>query len=183
MKIIVGLGNIGQKYITTRHNAGFLALDELVHQIESTGQKIEWKEESKLNAFTTRIPFNDEILFLVKPNTMMNLSGLAVSKVLNFFKETIDNLIVIYDDIDLPVGKIRYRDKGSAGSHNGMRSIIQELGSQDFKRIRIGIESRGVHAPAEQEISSFVLSNFNEKEYPEIKSGIKQSIEELKNLL
>ena len=183
MKIIVGLGNIGGKYITTRHNAGFLALDELVNQIEEKGHKIQWKEESKLKAYTARIPYKEEILFLVKPTTMMNLSGLSVSKILNFFKEPIENLIVIYDDIDLPVGKIRYRDKGSAGSHNGMKSIIQELGSQEFKRIRIGIESRGTHTPTQQDISSFVLSNFNEKEFPEIKNGIKLSIEELKKIL
>ncbi len=183
MKIIIGLGNIGEKYLTTRHNAGFLVLDEFVRQLEEGGTPVKWKEDSKLKAITTKISYKDEILFLAKPTTMMNLSGQATSKILNFFKEPLENLIVVFDDIDLPLGKIRTREKGSAGTHNGMRSIIQELGSQEFKRIRIGIESRGELTPEQQGISSFVLTNFTEKEYPIIKTGLEEAVEELKKTL
>ncbi len=183
MKIIIGLGNIGEKYLTTRHNAGFLVLDEFVRQLEEGGTPVKWKEDSKLKAITTKISYKDEILFLAKPTTMMNLSGQATSKILNFFKEPLENLIVVFDDIDLPLGKIRKREKGSAGTHNGMRSIIQELGSQEFKRIRIGIESRGELTPEQQGISSFVLTNFTEKEYPIIKTGLEEAVEELKKTL
>ena len=181
MKIIIGLGNIGGKYLTTRHNVGFLVLDEFVKQIEDNGSTIKWKEDSKLKAITAKVPYDNEIYFLAKPTTMMNLSGEAVSKILNFFKEPLDNLTVVYDDIDLPLGTVRIREKGSAGSHNGMKSIIQELGSQEFKRIRVGIESRGELTPAQQDISSFVLTNFTEKEYPGIKKSIKEAVDELKN--
>ena len=183
MKIIVGLGNIGGKYLTTRHNAGFLALDEFVKQLEEEGTPVKWKEDSKLKAVTAKIPYGNEIILLAKPTTMMNLSGQATSKILNFFKEPLENLIVVFDDIDLPLGKIRTREKGSAGTHNGMRSIIQELGSQEFKRIRIGIESRGELTPEQQGISSFVLTNFTEKEYPIIKTGLEEAVEELKKTL
>ena len=184
MKIIVGLGNIGEKYVLTRHNCGFLALDEFVRQIEeSEGIQIKWKEEEKLKAITTKIPYKGQILFLIKPNTLMNNSGQSVSRILNFFKEPLENLIVIYDDIDLPIGTIRTRQEGSAGTHNGMKSIIQELGDQKFKRIRIGIESRGELTPKKQDISSFVLSPFIEKEFPIIKKSLKEATQELKSLI
>lgn len=185
MKIIVGLGNIGNKYVRNRHNCGFIFLDTFVHHIEKEeGISVKWKEETKLNALTTKIPYKDQILFLAKPTTLMNNSGQAVSKILNFFKEPIEDLIVIFDDIDLPLGSIRVKDKGGAGTHNGMKSIIQELGgNEEFKRIRIGIESRGELSPKQQDISSFVLSDFTEKEIPDLKKSIDEGINELKNLI
>lgn len=182
MKIIIGLGNIGAKYLMNRHNAGFLALDKFVYELEQTGLQIKWKEESKLKAITTKIPFNNQILLLVKPTTLMNLSGQTVSKILNFFKEPVENLIVIYDDVDLPLGKIRTRHEGSAGTHNGMKSIIQEIGTDQFKRIKIGIESRGEMSPKEQDLSSFVLSDFNEEEKQIIEKAFEETIAEIKNL-
>jgi PTH1 family peptidyl-tRNA hydrolase len=181
MKIIVGLGNIGEKYLKNRHNSGFLVLDEFVRQIEDQEQiKIDWKEDSKLNAITAKVPFKDQIFFLAKPTTLMNKSGLAVSKILNFFKEPLENLIIIFDDIDLPLGEVRVRDKGGPGTHNGMKSVIQELGSKEFKRIRIGIESRGDLTPQQQDLSSYVLSDFTKKEFPIIKKSLKNAVEELK---
>ncbi len=179
MKIIVGLGNIGEKYLKTRHNVGFLVLDQLTKDLEEEGKTVKWKEETKMKAVMAKV----DNLLLVKPTTLMNLSGQAVSKILNFYKETTENLIVIHDDIDLALGTIRVRDKGSAGTHNGMRSVIQELGTQEFKRIRIGIESRGEQAPKQQDLHSFVLSDFNEKEYPVIAKGIKEAISELRSLI
>jgi peptidyl-tRNA hydrolase, PTH1 family len=184
MKIIVGLGNVGNKYVKNRHNCGFILLDTFVEQLEkSEGIKVDWKEDSKLKAMTTKIPYKDQILFLAKPTTLMNNSGQSVSKILNFFKEPLDHLVVIYDDIDLPLGKTRVRDKGSAGTHNGMRSIIQETGSNEFKRIRIGIESRGDLTPEKQDISSFVLSDFTENEVPDLRDSIMNGIEELEKLI
>lgn len=180
MKIIVGLGNIGEKYLKTRHNCGFLVLDELVKHLEEEGLKVDWKEDVKLKAITAKFKYKNETLLLAKPTTLMNLSGEAVSRILSFYKESLENLIVIYDDIDLPLGKIRIREKGSAGTHNGMKSVIQELGTEDFKRIRIGIESRGELAPKEQDLHSYVLNNFNKEEYPLISKAIKEAVSELK---
>jgi len=184
MKIVIGLGNIGGKYLKTRHNCGFIVVDTFVQQIEKEeGIKVKWKEDTKLNAITAKIPYKKQILFLAKPTTLMNKSGQSVSKILNFFKEPLQNLIIIFDDIDLHLGEIRIRKKGGAGTHNGMKSIIQELGSEEFTRIRIGIESRGEIAPKEQDISSFVLSNFTKKEIPILKKPVLQAINELENLL
>ena len=183
MKIVVGLGNVGEKYLKTRHNCGFLALDELTKQLENDGLEVNWKNETKLDAEIAKFDYHGEKVLLVKPTTFMNLSGEALSKIMNFYKENSKNLIVIYDDIDLPLGKIRVREKGSAGTHNGMKSIIQYLGSEDFNRIRIGIESRGELAPQEQDLANFVLGNFGKSEYPLISEALKQSVEELKKLL
>ncbi len=183
MKIIVGLGNIGEKYAETRHNIGFMLLDRLVKEItQETGTVVKWKEESKLRAITVKIPYKNEILLFVKPTTLMNLSGHAVSKILSFFKEPSENMIVVYDDIDLPLGKIRVRREGSAGTHNGMKSIIQEIGSENFPRLRLGIESRGTTAPKEQDLSSFVLSNFLASEQQIVDESIEKGIMEIKNL-
>lgn len=183
MKIVVGLGNVGEKYLKTRHNCGFLALDEFTKQLEANGTEVSWKNESKLDAEIAKVNSNSEKILLVKPTTFMNLSGESISKIMNFYKESKENLIVIYDDIDLPLGKIRVREKGSAGTHNGMKSIIQCLGNEDFKRIRIGIESRGELAPKQQDLADFVLGNFTKEEYPLISEALKLSIEELEKLL
>lgn len=181
MKIIIGLGNIGEKYLKTRHNCGFLVLDELVKQLEDEGIKVSWKEEAKFSAITARLNYKNETILLVKPTTLMNLSGEAAAKILNFYKENPENLIVIYDDIDLPLGKIRFRDKGSAGTHNGMKSVIQSLGTENFKRIRIGIESRGELTAKEQDLHSYVLNNFSKDEYPLISLALKEAVVEVRN--
>ncbi len=183
MKIIIGLGNIGDKYVKTRHNCGFLVLDELTKQLEEEGMEVNWKKDSKLKAIIAKITYNKEPVLLAKPTTLMNLSGEAVSKILNFYKEPTENLIVIYDDIDLPLGTIRVRDKGSAGTHNGMRSVIEQLGHENFKRIRLGIESRGQLTPEQQELHDYVLSGFSKKEYPLIAKAIKDAVLEIKKSL
>lgn len=180
MIILIGLGNIGGKYTKNRHNCGFLVLDEFVKKIEKNlYTKIEWEEDTKLKALITKISYNNQKLLLAKPTTLMNNSGQAVSKILNFYKEPIKNLIIISDDIDLPLGTIRVREKGGAGTHNGMKSIIKELGSEEFKRIRIGIESRGELTPEQQDISSFVLSDFKKEEIPLLKRAVENAVKEL----
>jgi len=174
MKIIIGLGNIGEKYKNTRHNVGFLAVDQLLQQAKQQNLELEWKEESKLKSITAKFSIGEESYILAKPTTLMNRSGQAASAILNFYKATPKDLTVIYDDIDLPLGKTRIREKGSAGTHNGMKSIIEHLGTQEFKRIRIGIESRGELAPKQQDLSSFVLSDFNNQELGEINKTLNQ---------
>ena len=183
MKVIVGLGNVGDRYRENRHNVGFIFLDAFVHYLEKEeGMKINWAEDTNFEAFTAKVRHKGKELLLVKPLTLMNNSGESVSKVINFFKVPLEDLIVIYDDIDLPLGEIRVRKKGSAGTHNGMRSVIQHLGKITFPRIRIGIESRGVTAPKLQDLTSFVLTNFTSKEQKIMKNVFTEAIEELKNL-
>lgn len=174
MKIIVGLGNPGEKYAKTRHNVGFMVIDELCNKL-----KAEWKEEKRFIAFVANCTQDDEKLLLVKPLTMMNLSGQTVSKIVNFYKESPENLTVIYDDLDLPLGTVRIRDKGSAGTHNGMKSIIQELGTEEFKRIRIGTEARGETSPSQQDTTSYVLSAFTKEEEPIVKKMIEEVVADL----
>ena len=135
MYIIVGLGNPGRKYENTRHNMGFIAVDLLG---EKYGIKI---DKIKFKALVGEGRIAGQKVLLVKPQTFMNLSGQSVVEVMHFYKEEIENLIVIYDDIDIPTGSIRLRKKGSAGTHNGMRNIVYLLGEDGFPRIRVGIGS------------------------------------------
>jgi len=188
MKLIVGLGNIGDKYTKTRHNAGFMAVDFLAEKIASDATTTttsntktnvtEWQEEPKFKAFIaeTTIGTDGEKTILAKPTTFMNLSGESIAKIMTFYKIPLENLTVIFDDIDLPLGTIRLREKGSAGTHNGMKSIIKLLGTEDFKRIRIGTESRGITSPKEQDTASFVLSNFTKEEEKLLKKAIEEAI-------
>lgn len=130
MKLIVGLGNPGKKYENTRHNTGFLTMDKLAERLNV---KINRK------AFVSSIGKANDVI-IMKPETFMNNSGLAVRKAINYYHlDPSKDLIVVYDDLDLPVGKIRLREKGSAGGHNGIKSIISNLGTQEFCRIRVGI--------------------------------------------
>ena len=133
MKIIAGLGNPGAKYAGTRHNVGFSVIDELA---ERYNIKV---DTNKHKALIGKGIIDGEKVILVMPQTYMNLSGESIRAVLDFYKCTPDDLIVVYDDIDLDVGKLRIRERGSAGGHNGMKNIIQHVGSQDFVRVRVGV--------------------------------------------
>ena len=137
MFLIVGLGNPGLSYKKTRHNAGFSALDVLAEQI---GVRLRTKGFSALYG-EGRI--GNERVILCKPQTYMNLSGDAVQQLLHFYKLDPEKLIVLYDDIDLPIGSLRIRANGSAGTHNGMRNIIKEIGTENFPRLRIGFKPEG----------------------------------------
>ena len=136
MYLIVGLGNPGQKYEHTRHNVGFDVLDTLARR---QGVTITREKDQALIGETF---IGLERVLLCKPQTFMNLSGLAVGELVRYFHIPLENVLVIYDDTDLPQGHIRIRKNGSAGTHNGMRSIVQELGSEAFPRLRIGIGER-----------------------------------------
>lgn len=133
MKLIVGLGNPGKEYENTRHNAGFAVMDALA---ESCSVEITQKKFKALIALTR---INGEQVLLMKPQTYMNLSGEAVQEAMKFYRIDVKDILVIYDDMDLAVGKIRLREKGSAGGQNGMKNIISHVHTQEFARIRVGI--------------------------------------------
>ena len=148
MYIIAGLGNPGKKYENTRHNMGFLAVDLLAEQYGIRIDKIKFK------ALVGEGRIAGQKVLLVKPQTFMNLSGQSIAEIMNFYKEDIENLIVIYDDIAIPTGSIRIRKKGSAGTHNGMRNIVDEIGTEEFVRVRIGIGGKPDYIP----LVNYVLS-------------------------
>ena len=132
MKLIVGLGNVGKEYENTRHNIGFMVADELARRWGET----KWKEADNATYIEHRIP---EKIFLIKPTTCMNLSGFAVADFANFYHITPEDVAVIQDDLDLPCGQLRIRRKGSAGGHNGIKSIQEQLGTSEFPRFKVGI--------------------------------------------
>ncbi|SHJ98645.1 aminoacyl-tRNA hydrolase [Tepidibacter formicigenes] len=154
MYVIVGLGNPGRQYENTRHNVGFDVIDIL-----SKNNNIEVKK-IKHKALIGEGRIGNEKVILVKPQTYMNLSGQSVLDIYKYYKVNPENIIVIYDDIDLNVGRIRIRKKGSAGTHNGMRSIIYNLQFDNFPRIRIGVSK----PEKGQDLASFVLSKFKKEE-------------------
>lgn len=157
MKVIIGLGNPGKKYEQTRHNAGFLALDFYMKGLETISCHSKFKSEiCELHKGSTKI-------FFIKPQTFMNASGEAVKELVNFYNLNIENdLFVLQDEIDLPFGTIRLSKNSSAAGHNGVKDIIEKLGTQNFSRIRIGVESRPEDSQIETE--NFVLQNFSAEE-------------------
>lgn len=155
MFIIVGLGNPEQKYFKTFHNMGYLAVGDAANML---GVKFKKRE---CEALTAEAHLGGEKIILAQPLTYMNNSGRAVKQLLAKYKAAPGELIILYDDYDIPKGKIRIRPNGSAGSHNGMRSIVAELGTGEFKRIRIGIRDEEVNIP----IINYVLSNVKEEDY------------------
>lgn len=148
LKAIIGLGNPGQKYARTRHNLGFMVVDELLRQLPSGDPR----ERFKSQVWETRL--NDDRVALVKPQTYMNLSGAAVRQVGNWYKLQHDEMLVIYDDVDLEFGALRMKMDGSAGGHNGLTSIIGSLGTNEIPRLRIGI-GRGRSATTAHVLSGF----------------------------
>mgnify|MGYP004576670019 CR=1 FL=1 len=146
--LIVGLGNPGGEYANTRHNAGFMAIDRLAAQLGVSISKIKYKK-----------------LLLLKPETFMNASGLAVEAAAHFYKIPPERVLVLFDDISLPVGKIRVRRSGSAGGHNGIKSIIAMLHSEDFPRVKIGV---GAKPHPDYDLADWVLSSFPKTEQPEL---------------
>ena len=132
MKLIVGLGNPGRDYEKTRHNTGFMTLDEVASRLNTD------VNTKKFKALIGNVKVKGETVILMKPQTYMNLSGEAVHEAAQFYKIPADHVLVIYDDVSLPVGKLRVRPTGSAGGHNGIKNIIAHLGTQEFPRIKIG---------------------------------------------
>ncbi len=131
MKLIVGLGNIGKEYKNTRHNIGFMVLDNYLG-------KVNWKV--KMESYIYKTSFDNEEVIFVKPMTYMNLSGLAVSKIVSYYNIDLQDILVIHDDLDLPIATFKVKKNSSSGGHNGIKSIISELKSEDFGRLKIGID-------------------------------------------
>lgn len=156
MKIIVGLGNPGKEYVNTRHNIGFMFVDE-VAKTNNLSFSLDKSKRAELATGTIK----GEKVVLVKPITYMNLSGEALRLVMDYYKVGAEDIIVIHDDLDLPTGKLRIRANGSSGGHNGLKSIIANIKTQEFKRIKIGIDKKGA-------VIDYVLGKFSKMELDEI---------------
>ena len=172
MKIIAGLGNYGSEYAKTRHNAGFDAIDELS---DRHGINVSAFER---HALVGKGRIESERVILVKPQTYMNLSGVAVRAMLDYYDCGIEDLIVISDDTALEPGKIRVRSKGSAGGHNGLRNIINELGTDEFTRVRVGVGAK----PPEWDMADWVLSRFPEDLRAAADEGVKKAADAVEAL-
>lgn len=168
MKLIVGLGNPGEKYKNTRHNAGFLAVDFIL------GEDDEFMQAKPSHEFKSEMfswGSGDKKIVFLKPQTYMNDSGQALKTICNFYKmDLAKDLLVIHDDTDLPFGEIRSTDSSSSAGHNGVQSIIDNLGTQDFHRVRIGVESRVSRDDIPTD--AFVLQNFSDDETKKLQSDI-----------
>ena len=163
MKLIAGLGNIGDKYSFTRHNAGFMVLDKL-----ALDNNFSFREENKLKCFLAK---SGDIIY-IKPTTFMNLSGEAVRAVMDYYKINVKDILIVYDDIALDLGRIRFRANGSDGGHNGIKSIIKHVGTKEFDRLKIGIGPQP-NIPSE----NFVLQNFPKEQLEELKEILKRADE------
>ncbi|WP_248929098.1 aminoacyl-tRNA hydrolase [Paenibacillus hamazuiensis] len=173
MKWFVGLGNPGVQYETTRHNIGWLALDRFA---DKYGIKI---TQSKCKGLVGEGNVNGEKVVLLKPMTFMNLSGESMRAYMDFYKVPIEDLVVVYDDLDTPFGQIRLRYQGSAGGHNGIKSAIQHLGTQTFNRIRMGISRP---APG-FDIADYVLSRFTKEEFAKMPQILDRTVEAMEHML
>ncbi|MFW5914074.1 MAG: aminoacyl-tRNA hydrolase [Bacillota bacterium] len=158
MKLIVGLGNPGKKYARTRHNIGFMCLDAFAHK-----HSLSFSYDKKFIGEVAR--FEDTLL--LKPTTYMNLSGNAVAPMVDYYDIATEDILVIYDDVDLPTAKLRLRYQGGSGGHKGIQSLIAALGSENFKRIKFGISK-----PDSKETKDYVLSRFNKSEGDDVIAAI-----------
>jgi len=173
MTVIVGLGNPGNKYVYTRHNVGFRVIDVLSGKYNISVNKLKHK------ALCGEGTIEGKKVLLVKPQTFMNSSGESVRDIVEWYKLPLENLIVIYDDTDLPVGTVRIRSHGSAGTHNGMKSVIYQLESDEFPRIRIGIGK----APEGWDLADYVLGEFTEEDFVPVKESIERAAAAVSTIL
>jgi PTH1 family peptidyl-tRNA hydrolase len=155
----VGLGNPGARYLRTRHNAGFMAIDELAARSRAAGRVV-------ADAWVAEAVFAGETVLLVKPLAYMNASGEPVARLLAAHAGTPADLVVVVDDVALPLGRLRVRERGSDGGHNGLRSLVETLGSEEFARVRIGV---GLDEPAAIDLVEYVLSEFLAEEVPRLR--------------
>ncbi|MBR2880594.1 MAG: aminoacyl-tRNA hydrolase [Oscillospiraceae bacterium] len=172
--IVVFLGNPGSKYTGTRHNVGFMTADKCE---KATGAKI---NRSRFKALTDQIKVGGEGVLLMKPQTYMNLSGDAVAEAASFYKVPAERVIVISDDVSLPVGKLRIRAKGSAGGHNGLKSIIARLGSDGFPRIKMGV---GAPPHPDYDMADWVLGSFKNQDAEDIDAAAKRAWEAVESII
>lgn len=173
MYLIVGLGNPGDKYRYTKHNVGFMVLDYLASSHNISISKLKHK------ALLGEGIIGQEKVVLAKPQTYMNLSGESVQELMHWYKGEISKLIVVYDDVDLAVGRIRIRPEGSSGTHNGMKSIIYILNTDKFPRIRVGIGKQ----PEYMDLGDYVLSRFSDEEIPLMEEAVKRSAQAIEETI
>ncbi len=168
MKLLLCLGNPTEKYSNTRHNAGFMFADILASKLNGN-----FSFEGKFKSFICKTVYNDETIWIIKPQTYMNLSGEALAALKNFYKINISDLFVVYDDISLNLGTIRFRSKGSDGGHNGIKSVIKYAQSQEFDRLKIGIGPQ----PPFMKSEDYVLQNFSKDEQELLKNTLIKSVD------
>ncbi len=168
MKVIVGLGNPGDRYSLTKHNVGYMIVDMLATKVGAT-----FKYENKFKSQISQISFEGEKVLLVKPETFMNLSGEAMRAILDFYKLSNKDFLVVYDDVSMDVGAVRFRDKGSDGGHNGIKSIVFHLKTQEFDRMKIGIGPQ----PQSMPLEAYVLQNFSKDQIEKLKEVVDYSLE------
>ena len=166
--LVVGLGNPGGEYQNTRHNAGFMAVDRIADALDVRITKIKYK------ALCATANYRGQKLLLLKPETFMNASGLAVEAAAHFYKIPPERVLVLFDDISLPVGKLRIRKNGSAGGHNGLKSIISCLGSDQFPRVKIGV---GAKPHPDYDLADWVLSTVSKTEWPDYQDAMEHAAE------
>lgn len=169
--LIVGLGNPGGKYEITRHNAGFLCADLFAESMNTEIKRL------KYHALTAEVNIDGHRCLLMKPQTFMNNSGEAVAEAAKFYKIPAEKVIVMFDDISLPIGKLRVRRKGSAGGHNGIKSIISHLGSENFPRVKIGV---GAKPHPDYDLADWVLASFKKEDFPALKEAMVNACEAVK---
>lgn len=164
MKLVVGLGNPGKKYENTRHNAGFLVLDELVARAG-----MQWRSDSRFESEVSKGALAGHDCLALKPQTYMNCSGRAVQKAAAYFKVKLDDIVVLYDDVDVPAGKVKVRISGGHGGHNGVRSLIECLGSASFPRVKIGV-GKPADSGLRVDVADWVLAPMGSAELENLRS-------------
>lgn len=173
MKLIIGLGNPGKEYEETRHNVGFKALDAIAIKFNIN------ITDKKFRAFCGSGIISGEKVLLIKPQTYMNLSGESVRKAMDFFKLSNEDIVIIYDDISLAPGQLRIRKKGSAGGHNGIKSIISHVGSEEFLRIKVGVGDK----PAGRDLADYVLGKISGNEQGLMKDAYSDIVDAIELIL
>ena len=186
MKLIVGLGNYKKEYEKTRHNTGFLVINEIAKNPEIlpvNSKGLQFKKQTKFQAEIVETSIDGESFILAKPLTFVNFSGNAVKKIADFYKIKLNDIWVVCDDFSLPLGRIRTRFAGSSGGHNGLKNIIDQLGTEEFYRVRVGIaplqESEKPQTDTNLELDEFVLEEFKPRE----KKIIKKAVENATNII
>jgi len=175
MKLIVGLGNPGVEYAMSYHNLGFSCVDRLASKLGVSLNK------GKFNSIYGQGKAGNEIVFLMKPLTYMNLSGNAVKAFVDYYKMDITDIIVACDDIDIKKGDIRYREKGSGGTHNGLKNIVYKLNSENFKRVRIGAGRD--EDEMDIDLKDYVLSKISDEDVPRVSGAIDKAVEKILDLI
>lgn len=193
MFLIVGLGNPGDKFINTRHNLGFVVVDELARKLGDSVQRIgySWEKEEKFKSEILKVNFTLDAklstLILAKPVTFMNLSGMAVTSIAKYYKIKPEEIIIIHDELDLPLGHIKIRIGGSDAGHHGIESVMQMLGNEKFIRLRLGISNwhaiSGEHKHAAFNAEKFVTENFLPNEKSKIKAMVKRAVKAIEAIL